>query len=108
MKKMLLAAGIVASAALAACSTAQQDSLNASLSNLNKTNLLALQAIKNGCSIVQPTLSAAGAADPKIAAAAAVNGVVCATANVAADAASSVVAAQAPAASAPVAASAAK
>ena len=92
MKKMLLAAGIVASAALAACSTAQQDSLNASLSNLNKTNLLALQAIKNGCSIVQPTLSAAGAADPKMAA----------------DAASSVVAAQAPAASAPVAASAAK
>jgi hypothetical protein len=94
MKMLLIAAGL-SLAALSACSTTQQDNLNTSLANLNKTNLLALQAIKNGCSVVQPTLVAAGAASPQIAAAAAANGVVCATANVAADAASAAVAAQA-------------
>jgi hypothetical protein len=94
MKMLLIAAGL-SLAALSACSTTQQDNLNASLANLNKTNLLALQAIKNGCSVVQPTLIAAGAASPQVAAAAAANGVVCATANVAADAAAQAVAAQA-------------
>lgn len=105
MKMLLIAAGI-SLAALSACSTTQQANLNTSLANLNQTNLLALQAIKNGCAVVQPTLAAAGAASPQIASAAAVNGVVCATANVAADAASAVVAAQAAGASAPAAASA--
>lgn len=91
--------------ALAACSSTQQANVNDTLANLNKTNLLALQAINNGCKIVQPTLMAAGAATPEVAAAAGVNAVVCATAGVAAEAASAVVAAQAPA-SVPVAASA--
>lgn len=105
MKTLLIVAGI-SLAALSACSTTQQDNLNTQLANLNKTNLLALQAIKNGCAVVQPTLTAASAASPQVATAATVNGVVCATASVAADAASAVVAAQA--ASAPVAASSAK
>lgn len=88
---------------LAACSTTQQANLDSTLANLNKTNALALQAISNGCKVVQPTLSAAAPADPKLAAAATVNAVVCATADVAANAASAVAAASA---SAPVAASA--
>lgn len=114
MKKMLLAAGIAASIALVGCSATQQANVNDTLANLNKTNLLALQAINNGCKIVQPTLVAAGAASPQVAAAAGVNAAVCATAGVAADAASAVVAAQAAvpasasAASAPAAASAPK
>lgn len=103
-----------ACAMLGACSTAQQANLNTTLANLNTTNLLALQTISNGCKIVQPTLVAAGAASPDIAAAAGVNSIVCATADVATSAASAVVAAQAasgttaasaPAASAPVPAS---
>jgi hypothetical protein len=97
--------------ALGACSATQQTNLNTTLANLNQTNLIALQTISNGCKIVQPTLVAAGVASPQVATAAAVNGVVCATADVATSAASAVVAAQAasavPAASAPVAASAA-
>lgn len=97
---------ILAVLLMGACTTTQQDNLNTTLANLNKTNLLALQAIDNGCKIVQPTLTAASPADPKLAAAAAVNGVVCATASVAVTAASAVVAAQPPAASVPVAASA--
>ena len=93
---------MVVAVGLGACTTAQQGNVNQTLANLNQTNLLALQAIKNGCAIVQPTLAAAGVASPEIASAAAVNSVVCATANVAATAASAVVAAQAPApASAP-------
>jgi hypothetical protein len=95
MKKNLIVCAVLA---LAACSTAQQTNVNDTLANLNKTNLLALQAINNGCKIVQPTLVAAGAASPQVAAAAGVNAVVCSTAAVAADAASAVVSAQAPAA----------
>lgn len=90
---------------LGACSSTQQANLNSTLSNLNQTNLLALQAINNGCKIVQPTLVAAAPASPDLVAAAAANGVVCATAAVAVNAASAVVAAQPPA-SAPGAASA--
>jgi hypothetical protein len=105
-----LAAGFVV-LALGACSSTQQANLNTTLANLNQTNLIALQTISNGCKIVQPTLVAAGVASPQVATAAAVNGAVCATADVATSAASAVVAAQAasavPAASAPVAASAA-
>nr|WKF58846.1 hypothetical protein HUO10_003347 [Paraburkholderia busanensis] len=94
MKKLLLCG--VAALALSACSTTQQANLNTTLANLNQTNLLALQAINNGCKIVQPTLVAASPASPDLAAAAGVNAVVCATAGVAANAASAVVAAQAP------------
>ena len=85
---------LCAIAALAGCSTAQQVSLNDTLSNLNKTNLLALQTINNGCKIVQPTLVAASSASPDVAVAAGVNAVICSTAAVAADAASAVVAGQ--------------
>lgn len=95
---------VVSVGLLAACSSTQQEGLNSTLANLNKTNALALQAISNGCKVVQPTLAAAAPADPKIAAAAAVNTVVCATADVAANAASAVAATQA--ASAPTPASA--
>ena len=95
MKRMLLAAGIATSIALGACSTAKQTNVNEALASLNQTNAIALQTIKSGCAIVQPTLIAASAASPQIASAAVVNGVVCATATVAADAASAVVAAQA-------------
>jgi len=91
MKRIL----IVGVLALGACSSAQQANVNQTLANLNQTNLLALQAIKNGCAVVQPTLTAAGTASPEVASAAMVNGVICATANVAAEAASAVVAAQA-------------
>lgn len=120
MKRTLLIASFAAIAALAGCSTAQQANVNQQLANLNQTNLLALQTISNGCKIVQPTLAAAGAASPQLATAAVANGVICATADVAKEAASAVVAAQAaqaapaaasapaavPAASAPAAASA--
>ena len=101
MKKVLLAVAVVV--ALAGCSSAQQTNMNTTLANLNQTNLLALQAIKNGCAIVQPTLAAASAASPDVAAAAGVNAVVCATAGVAAEAASAAVAAQAPVVAAPAA-----
>lgn len=99
MKRILLCIAVLA---LGACSSTQQANLNTTLANLNQTNLIALQTISNGCKIVQPTLTAASGASPDVAAAAAVNGVVCATADVAASAASAVAAAQA--ASAPVAA----
>jgi hypothetical protein len=109
MKRAIIAVLVLAAATvgLAACSAAQQGNLNTTLANLNQTNLIALQTISNGCKIVQPTLMAAGVASPQVATAAAVNGVVCATADVATSAASAVVAAQAAsaatAASAPVA-----
>jgi hypothetical protein len=93
MKRILLGCAIALT--LGACSSAQQASLNTTLQNVNQTNLIALQTISNGCKIVQPTLAAAGAASPDVAAAAAVNGVVCATADVATSAASAAVAAQA-------------
>jgi hypothetical protein len=106
MKTLIRCVVISSIFALGACSTAQQDNLNSTLANLNKTNLIALQTISNGCKIVQPTLTAASSASPDVAAAAAVNGIVCATADVATNAASAAVAAQA--ASAPIAASAPK
>jgi hypothetical protein len=110
MKLYALSAG-VALLALGACSSTQQANLNTTLANLNQTNLIALQTISNGCKIVQPTLTAAAVASPQVATAATVNGVVCATADVATSAASAVVAAQAASAtataSAPAAASAA-
>ena len=96
MKQTLILAVLL----LGACSSTQQANMNATLANLNQTNLLALQAINNGCKIVQPTLVAAGVASPEVAAAAGVNAAVCATASVATDAASSVVAAQAASAAA--------
>jgi uncharacterized protein YcfL len=80
---------------LGACSATQQANLNATLANVNQTNLIALQTISNGCKIVQPTLAAASGASPDVSAAAAVNSVVCATADVATSAASAAVAAQA-------------
>lgn len=98
MKRILVIGAVLT---LGACSSAQQANLNATLQNVNQTNLIALQTISNGCKIVQPTLTAASAASPDVAAAAAVNGVVCATADVATSAASAAVAAQA--ASAPAA-----
>jgi hypothetical protein len=109
MKSIYALAAGVALLALSACGSTQQANLNTAVANLNQTNLIALQTISNGCKIVQPALTAASPASPDVAAAAAVNGVVCATADVAATAASAVVAAQAPVAapaSAPVAASA--
>lgn len=102
MKSFLIIAASFAM--LAGCSNTQQASLDQKLNDLNQTNLLALQAIKNGCAIVQPTLIAAGAASPQIGGAAAANAVVCATAAVAADAASAVVAAHAPVAASDIAA----
>lgn len=104
MKTIVLCIAISATLLLGACSATQQANLNATLANVNQTNLIALQTISNGCKIVQPTLVAASAASPDVAAAATVNSVVCATADVATSAASAAVAAQA--ASAPVAASA--
>lgn len=97
MKKTLILAVLL----LGACSSTQQANMNTTLANLNQTNLLALQAINNGCKIVQPTLAAAGVASPQLASAAVVNGVVCATAGVATEAASAVVAAQAASAVSP-------
>jgi len=98
MKRIILCTvSALACLAFTACSSTQQAGINTTLANLNQTNLLALQTISNGCKIVQPTLVAAGTASPQVAAAAAVNGVVCATADVATSAASAAVAAQAPA-----------
>ena len=95
MKRIISAVAVLACLAFAACSSTQQAGINTTLANLNQTNLLALQTISNGCKIVQPTLLAAGAASPQVAAAATVNSVVCATADVATSAASAAVAAQA-------------
>lgn len=95
MKTISLFLAVSATFLLGACSATQQANLNATLANVNQTNLIALQTISNGCKIVQPTLAAAGAASPDVAAAAAVNGIVCATAAVATSAASAAVAAQA-------------
>lgn len=82
-------------ALVAGCSSTQQANVDQTLANLNQTNLIALKTIQNGCAIVQPTLAAAGVANPQVAAAAGVNSVICATADVAATAATAVVAAQA-------------
>jgi hypothetical protein len=104
MKRIISAVAVLSCLAFTACSSTQQAGINTTLANLNQTNLLALQTISNGCKIVQPTLLAAGAASPQVAAAATVNSVVCATADVATNAASAAVAAQAAsAAPAPVA-----
>jgi hypothetical protein len=75
MKKlMLLAAGIAASIAIAACSTAQQASASADLAKLQTT-------VTNGCMVVQPTLMAVAAVDPVVSTAATANGLFCATAG---------------------------
>lgn len=74
MKRMLLAAGIAASMALAACSTAQQATATADLAKLQTT-------VVNGCMVVQPTLESVAALDPAIAAAATANGLFCSTAG---------------------------
>ncbi|NML34969.1 hypothetical protein [Paraburkholderia antibiotica] len=71
---MLLAAGLVLSIALGACSTAQQTSATADLAKLQAI-------VSNGCLVVQPTLTAVAALDPVVATAATANGLFCATAG---------------------------
>ncbi|NUY33312.1 hypothetical protein F0160_22770 [Paraburkholderia sp. JPY303] len=70
--RMLLAAGIAASIALAACSTTQQASVADHAAKLQ-------QIVQNGCLVVQPTLTAVAALDPAVAAAATANGLFCST-----------------------------
>lgn len=75
MKKfMLLAAGVVMSVVLGACSTAQQADASAKLAQLQTL-------VNNGCLVVQPTLTAVAALDPVVATAATANGLFCATAG---------------------------
>ncbi|UVT04564.1 hypothetical protein [Burkholderia glumae] len=76
MKKlMLLAAGaVLAVASLAGCSTASQQSAVGALATLQT-------AVKNGCTVVQPTLVAVAAIDPAVSAAAAANGLFCTAAT---------------------------
>ncbi|QGA37975.1 hypothetical protein GAS19_10275 [Burkholderia glumae] len=76
MKKlMLLAAGaVLAVASLAGCSTASQQSAAGALATLQT-------AVKNGCTVVQPTLVAVAAIDPAVSAAAAANGLFCTAAT---------------------------
>ncbi|WCM21340.1 hypothetical protein NDK50_07805 [Paraburkholderia bryophila] len=73
-KKLCLAAGLVASIALGACSTAQQTSASADLAKLQAI-------VTNGCLVVQPTLMAVAAVDPVVSTAATANGLFCATAG---------------------------
>jgi hypothetical protein len=74
MKKLLIAAGLVASIALGACTTAQQADASAKLAQLQTV-------VNNGCLVVQPSLVAAAAIDPAISAAATANGLFCAAAG---------------------------
>jgi hypothetical protein len=74
MKKLFIAAGLVASMLFAGCSTTQQADASAKLAQLQ-------QVVANGCMIVQPSLIAAAAIDPAISAAATANGLFCATAG---------------------------
>ena len=75
MKRMLLiAAGLLLSVALGACSIAQQTSATAALAKLQTD-------VANGCLVVQPTLVAVAALDPSVNAVAVANGLVCATAS---------------------------
>lgn len=73
-KRMLLAAGIVASIVFAGCSTTQQESATAALAKLQTD-------VVNGCMVVQPTLQSVAALDPQVAVAATTNGLFCATAS---------------------------
>jgi len=70
-KRMLLAAGIAASIAFGACTTAQ---VTGDLAKLQTT-------VQNGCMVVQPTLMSIAALDPAVSAAATANGLFCATAG---------------------------
>lgn len=72
MKRLLLAAAFVT--ALAACSSAQQQTAAGDLAKLQTT-------VVNGCTVMQPTLESIAALDPAVAAAATANGLFCATAS---------------------------
>lgn len=74
LKKLCLAAGLVASIAFAGCSTTQQADASAKLAQLQTV-------VANGCLVVQPTLVAVAALDPVVSAAATANGLFCATAG---------------------------
>lgn len=79
MKKlMLLAAGLVASVALGACSTTQQAQVNDQLATAGAALNTVGTVVVDGCKVVQPVLGVIGTTTPAAAAAAVANGVFCA------------------------------
>jgi hypothetical protein len=72
MKKLLIVGALVS--ALAACSTAQQQTAQGDLAKLQTT-------VVNGCMVVQPVLVSIAALDPTVGAASVANGLFCAAAS---------------------------